>query len=69
MSFRYDKLLGRIKEKYGTQEAFAAALGMSGNTLSLKLNNKADFKRSEICLACQLLEIDMEEVCCYFFKL
>lgn len=67
MSFHYGKLLGLIKEKYGTQEAFAAALGIGYNTLSLKLNNKADFKRGEICTACKLLGIDMKDVHSYFF--
>ena len=67
MSFRYDKLLGRIVEMFGTQERFAVAMGMSSQTLSLKLNNKSDWKRAEIMKACELLEIDMKEIKDYFF--
>ena len=39
MMFNYDKLKGRIVEKFGTQMAFSKALGVSERTLSLKLNN------------------------------
>lgn len=67
MAFRYDKLLGRIAEKFGTQERFAEAMNMSPQTLSLKLNNKSDWKREEMIKACELLEIDVRKIKDYFF--
>ena len=42
MSFNHNKLRGKIIEKYGTQGAFAKALGVSERTLSLKINGKMD---------------------------
>ena len=63
---KYGKLRGRIREKYGTQEAFAAAMGMATTTLSAKLNGKTDWARSEIELACRLLIISADEIPAYF---
>jgi hypothetical protein len=47
----YAALRGRIREKYGTQEAFDQAMGKSVTTLSAKLNRKTDWTRAEIELA------------------
>jgi hypothetical protein len=67
MAFNYNKLLGRIVEKFGTQGRFAAAMGMSERSLTLKLHNVREFKQSEIDKACRLLEIPIEESPAYFF--
>ena len=40
MEFNYSKLKGRIKEKYGTQENFAKAIGKTRTTTSFKINGK-----------------------------
>ena len=48
MSFKYAKLSGRIKEKFKTQERFAEAMNMSPRSISLKLNNKREWKQNEI---------------------
>lgn len=61
------KLRGRIREKFGTQEAFAKAMGMSETTLSSKLNGKTDWTRQEIEKAGKLLGIPIEEIPSYFF--
>lgn len=63
----YGKLRGRILEVFGTNEAFANALGIDPSSLSAKLNNKSPWKREEIEKACELLEIPIEEVHLYFF--
>ncbi len=63
----YAALRGRIREKYGTQEAFAQAMGKSVTTLSAKLNRKTDWTRAEIELACSLLEIPIVDASVYFF--
>lgn len=68
MSFDYNKLRGRIREKFGTQERFANAMGMAKTTLSFKLNNKVTWTQQEINLACKLLLIKDEMVTAYFFN-
>ena len=63
----YAKLKGRIKEVFGTIQAFAEAMNKDVSSISQKLNNKSPWKREEIELACKLLKIDIEEVYIYFF--
>lgn len=63
----YAKLRGRIKEIFGTQEAFAAAMEMDKSTLSLKLNGRYEFNRLEIEKACEALQIPFDEIGAYFF--
>lgn len=67
MSFDYRKLRGRIREKYGTEQKFAAAMGMGRVTLSAKLNNDGDFTRNQMLKAAQLLELDATQIPEYFF--
>lgn len=67
MAYNYKKLLGRIVEVYGTQYEFARALNISEHTLSMKLNNKVNFKQTEITKACELLNISSAEMSDYFF--
>lgn len=61
------KLCGRIREKYGTQEAFAKAMKMNPATLSAKLRGKSDWTRVEIELAGKHLDIPVAEIPDYFF--
>lgn len=63
----HSKLRGLIREKYGTQEAFAKAMGISDCSVSKKLNGHTDWDASEIRLACELLGIKAEEIPLYFF--
>lgn len=65
--FNYAKLRGRVKEKFGSQAAFAEAMGRNMATISLKFNNKVDWKADEIYDACKLLSIPLEEAPLYFF--
>ena len=67
MEYNYDKLMGRIVEKFRTQARFSAEMGMSERTLSLKINNKRDFKQDEIIKACEILEIEHMDIPAYFF--
>lgn len=67
MAFDYSKLRGKIKEVFGTQSAFAKAMGLSGVTLSAKLNNTVAFTQAEINKACSLLKIPLEFIPVYFF--
>ena len=63
----YSKLKGKIKEVFGTNQAFADAMGKDVSTISAKLNNKSTWKREDIENACELLHIPIEEVHIYFF--
>lgn len=64
----YAKLRGKIREVFGSEAAFAAAMGMNPASLSAKLGNKSPWKREEIEKACQLLGIPICEVHLYFFS-
>lgn len=68
MTFDYNKLRGRIKEVFSTQEAFASSMGMSTVSISLKLNNKVEWTQNEISLAAELLGITSDEIPTYFLK-
>lgn len=67
MAFNYQKLLGRITEKMGSQAEFARRMELSERTVSLKLNGKVPFKQNEIVKASNLLEIDNSDIATYFF--
>lgn len=68
MRFNYAKLKGRIKEKYGTQERFAKAIGLTPTTFSYKINGKTKWGQDEIVKAAELLEISQDEIVEYFFN-
>lgn len=67
MSFKYNKLLGRIKEKCGTQQAFAEKMELSLQTINAKLSGKVNWKQDEILKACDILDIDTADIPVYFF--
>ena len=61
MKFNFDKLKGKIKEVFNTQNDFANALGIAPNTLSMKLKNQFDFSSEEIIKSVELLKIKTGE--------
>jgi DNA-binding XRE family transcriptional regulator len=63
----YPKLRGAIREKFGTQAAFAKALGVNQATLVKKLAGKTEWKVAEVQAACELLEIPVDRISDYFF--
>lgn len=65
--FNYSKLLGKIKEKFGNHGNFASSMEISERSISLKLNNKVEWKQNEIIKAKKLLDIADEELFYYFF--
>ena len=68
MEFNYDKLKGRITEVFGARYKFAEAMKMSDRTLSIKLNNGAPWKQSDICKAVLLLKLNDSDIPEYFFS-
>lgn len=69
MEFDYSKLLGKIKEVFGTQNAFATAIGISYQSVSYKLNNQSEFTSSEILKSVKVLNIPIRKIPLYFFTL
>lgn len=69
MVYNYDKLKGRIVEKFGSQVAFAKALGISEKTISNKLSGKRYFTQLEISRSVSLLGLRSKDVDTYFFTL
>ena len=66
MEWRYDKLRGKIKEVFGTQDAFAEKLGIGRVSLSQRLNNQLEFSQDEIFKACKLLNIELCDMPAFF---
>ena len=67
MAFNYSKLRGRIIEKFGSQGAFAEALGKKEQTVSAKLNNRIGLTKEDILEWSELLGIENAEYGAYFF--
>lgn len=67
MKFDFSKLKGRIREKGVTQDAVAAAIGISKCTFSLKINGNTYFTQEEIFLIAEFLDIPKEQYNEYFF--
>lgn len=68
MSFNYSKLRGKIKEIFGNENKFANAIGISGKSLSLKLNSEREWKQSQILKSCEVLGIAVANIPLYFFN-
>lgn len=51
------KLIGKIAESGHTQKSLAAAIGMSENTLSSRINGKSSFNVDEVLSICNALNI------------
>jgi transcriptional regulator with XRE-family HTH domain len=67
MAYNYSKLLGRMKEFGYTQSTLSEAMGKDKSTICSKLNNKGEFKASEIDTICRELDIPNEQIGEYFF--
>jgi len=65
--YDYSKLLGRIKEKYGTRENLIKKITISLTSLNLRLNNQLKFNQQDITELSEALEIPEEEIPLYFF--
>lgn len=66
--FDYSKLYGKIREVFGTQEAFAEAMEMSRTAVNARLTQKVEWKSPEIAKACELLGISLSDSHLYFFS-
>lgn len=67
MAYNTTKLKARIIEMYGTQKAFAGAIGVEESTLSRYLKEGRDLRGSTLIKAVRALEIPDDEIDAYFF--
>lgn len=68
MNFNYNALRKKIKQEFKTFGAFAIAMGVPYQRMSRLLTGKAEWKRDEMYLAADLLNI-MDELKEYFFTI
>ena len=67
MTYNYNKLKGKITEKFGTQKEFAKAMKITENSISRKLKNQSEWTQAEIYNGATLLDIPYAEIGDYFF--
>ena len=67
VNYNFQRLKGRIKEYYGTQNNFAKELGVTKQCLSRKLKNKSKFGYDEVTFMIDKLHIRPDEVQAIFF--
>jgi transcriptional regulator with XRE-family HTH domain len=67
VNFSYRKLKGKIIEKFGSQDAFAKALGVSKQSVSKKMNGRTYFNQEDIITWSDLLGIELNEAGAYYF--
>ena len=65
--FDYSKLRGRIKEVFGTQDAFSDAIGIGRVSLSQRLINILEFSQKEMFKSADALGFERSEIPQYFF--
>ena len=65
--FDYSELRGIIRAKFGTQENYAKAIGISTTSLHERLSNKVPFRQTEIVRTKQLLNLSVERLAEIFF--
>ena len=59
--YNYDKLRGLIREHFGTNKAYAEALGISQTTLYTRLANETSFTQEEMRVTSKLFNINSPE--------
>lgn len=65
--FNYVYLKDKISKKFGNQNNFANALGISYQELSSKLNNKTSFTQEQVYKCINLLSLnETETIACFF---
>lgn len=67
--FDYSELRGLIRARFGTQENYAKAIGISTTSLQERLSNKVPFRQTEIIRTKQLLDLSVEKMDEIFFTL
>lgn len=66
--FKYSRLQGEIKRKYGTQDAFAEVIGMGRVSLNQRLNGKIEWSKDEMAKVMEALGLPYALIPFYFFE-
>lgn len=69
MEFNNEKLAERIKERFGTQKAFASAIGVSESSVCRYLKGEREWDGKAMIKAVRVLKIPNKEIESYFFAL
>ena len=67
MAYSYNRLRGRIIEKFGTQSNFAEAIGRSRVSVSEKMTGKSGFSQDDIRLWSDKLDIENKDIGEFYF--
>jgi len=62
-----NRLRGRIIERYGSQKAFAEAIGLSEQAVSQRLNSRTGFSAKMIVKWSEALGIDTADIGTFFY--
>ena len=65
--YNYSKLRGKIRELEMTLNEYANRIGISEQTLNMRLKNKRPFTQPEIARSMQLFNEPVENIHLYFF--
>lgn len=65
--FDYSKLRGKIKEVFGTQDAYANAIGLGRVSVSMRLNNQLEFSQQDMFKSADVLGFPRSQIPEYFF--
>lgn len=68
VSFDYNKLRGRIVEKYGSVASFAEKTRIKYPAVIRKMAGDTAFSQADIIEWCDLLDIDVSEAPLYFLQ-
>lgn len=66
--FDYAKLRGAIREHFGTEGAYAKAIGRSSNYISKVFQGKSNFSVIDVAKSAEVLGIASEDIGKYFFE-
>ena len=64
----YNKLRGKIVEKFGNVERFSKAFGETATKKKKKLSGKSEWTQSDIAKTISLLNISADKIPNYFFS-
>lgn len=67
--YDYSNLYGKIRECFGKQAVFAAAMGLSERSVSLKLNKIRSWTQQEMRRFCDITGLAYTEIPNYFFNI
>lgn len=66
-NYDYSMLKARINKKYGTLTKFSEAMDCKLSTMSMRLNNRAEWPQGDIYKAKELLRISNRDVGAFFY--